>query len=474
MLIRNAEVWRHGMADIRISAGRITALGRLEASPSGTILDAAGGALLPGLHDHHIHLTALAATRASVPCGPPDVNDADELKVRLSISGAGWLRGIGYHESVAGMLDAAMLDQMAANRPVRIQHRSGRMWFLNSAALEILLSTTTLPPGMERIGGRYTGRLFDEDRWLRDALGSTPPLLGEISAQLAGYGITGITEMSPANDPAAARYLAQEQSAQRLRQRCVVAGTFALADANFDAWLRLGPTKLHLHEQDLPDFDDSVGFIRAGHAQGRPVAIHCTTETELVFAMAALEEAGVIPGDRIEHGSVMPQQALGEIARLGLWVVTQPHFIAERGDQYLTDVEARDVPTLYRLKSIAAAGIVLAGGSDAPFGDADPWAAMRAAVARRTRAGNIMREDERLDPEEALALFLADPSDLSRQRRIEVGMDADLCLLDRPWNEARTRLRADDVRATLIDGSIVHDRVDQAPVQRGPGADPLA
>ena len=65
---------------------------------------------------------------------------SDELAAALNRPGQGWVRGIGYHESVAGMLDAADLDTMVDHRPVRIQHRSGRMWFLNSAGLGTVLA----------------------------------------------------------------------------------------------------------------------------------------------------------------------------------------------------------------------------------------------------------------------------------------------------------------------------------------------
>lgn len=42
-------------------------------------LDARGGALLPGLHDHHLHLFALAAALEGVDCGPTTADDAPAL-----------------------------------------------------------------------------------------------------------------------------------------------------------------------------------------------------------------------------------------------------------------------------------------------------------------------------------------------------------------------------------------------------------
>lgn len=463
MLIRDAEIRGHGRADVRIAKGVITAIGSLSPLKDEAVHDAHGGALLPGLHDHHVHMAALAVARSSVACGPPDVRDATELATALTRPGEGWLRGIGYHDSVAGMLDAPTLDGLAPHRPVRIQHRSGRMWFFNSAGLDLLLAAAPPPPGLEQQDGRWTGRLFDEDRWLRETLGGIPPSFAAIGQELATMGVTGLTDMSPANDAVMARHFAREQASGALPQRIMLAGTLNLAKASFSPTLTLGPAKLHLHENALPDFDDSADFIRAAHAQQRGVAIHCTTETELVFALAALDSVGPLAGDRIEHAGIVPDPLIAEMLRLKVQVVTQPHFITERGDQYLKDVEPRDRPFLYRLDALRRAGLVVAAGSDAPFGSCDPWAAMRAAVARQTASGAIIGPDEASTPEEALALYLADPQDLTIERRITVGAPADLCLLDRPWAQARDRLLARDVRLTLIGGSIVHDGVDQAP-----------
>ena len=384
----------------------------------------------------------------------------EDLAAVLARSGGGWLRGIGYHESVAGMLNAAALDAMNPERPLRIQHRSGRMWFFNSAGLEQILSRAPAPPGLEREGDRYTGRLFDEDAWLRGALASNPPSFKSVGTLLARAGVTGLTDMSVGNDPAMAHHFAGEHASGALPQRILLAGTLALADAEGQPGISIGPAKLHLHEAQLPSLGDALAFIGDAHAQARAVAVHCVTEVELVFALALLRGAGAERGDRIEHASIAPDSAVAEIADLGLAVVSQPHFIAERGDLYRSEVDPADQPFLYRLRAFLNAGIPLAGGSDAPFGSADPWAAMAAAVSRRTAHGVLIGEEEALTPEEALDLYLCEPEALHRRRSIAVGAPADLCLLDRPWAEARNALSADLVRITFIGGRIVHDRVD--------------
>lgn len=457
MLIRNAEMWNGPLCDVRIIGDRIAAIGDLKPDSGENVIDAAGGALLPGLHDHHIHLAAAAVRAHSVFCGPPGVRNVDELRNALCQQAQGWLRGIGYHESVAGMLDRSTLDGILDDRPVRIQHRSGRMWFLNSLAIEMLLARAPAPDGLDV----QAGHLFDADEWLRRALKSSPPDLEQLSRQLAEFGITGVTDMSPSNDAATVRWLADQRHDGKLLQHCVIAGTAGLAGAEMPDGLATGPLKLHLHEAALPDFDASAVLISAAHKNRRPLAVHCTTEIELVFALALLEHVGVLVGDRIEHAGIANDHLVSRCRELGLHIVSQPHFIMERGDQYLADVPKSEQAYLYRLASFAQAGLVLAAGSDAPYGSADPWFAMRSAISRNTASGQIIGLKEALSPETALALYLGDPNNLGVLRRIKSGAIADLCLLDRAWKDARVDLDAKHVRLTIIRGVIAYDHTER-------------
>jgi predicted amidohydrolase YtcJ len=145
-------------------------------------------------------------------------------------------------------------------------------------------------------------------------------------------------------------------------------------------------------------------FTRPDQAPRAPF-FHYVTRAELVYALGALREAGATALDRIEHASITPPELLEEVRALGLTVVSQPGFIAERGDAYPDQVEAADQPWLYRLRGFLEAGVPLAGSTDAPFGAADRWAAMQAAVSRRSAGGRVLGAGEALSPEQALALF---------------------------------------------------------------------
>lgn len=435
LLIVNAEVGGTANLDVRCRDGRVVEIGRaLAASPSEDTHDARGGALLPGLNDHHIHLFALAAARRSVPCGPPAVTTRTELETALETApGDDWIRGVGYHESVAGMLDKQSLDEIRGDRPVRIQHRSGKMWFVNSEAARRLDIETA------------HGQLFRLDGLLRERLAEDGDLVSaveETSRLLAGYGITGITDATYTNDAATeARYRQLD-----VHQRVNLMG---------DESLGTGSLKVMLDDAALPDLDSLQERVATAHRRGRPVAFHCVTRTELVFALAALRDAGTVPGDRIEHASLTDAQTMRLLQEVSgdqgnVTVVTQPNFIAERGDRYLRDVPGENHDDLYRCRGFLEAGIPLGGGTDSPYGDPDPWAAMRAAVERRTADGRIVGSDETLSPEQALQLFLT-PLDRPGgvPRRIVVGAAADFCILTKPWGEARHSLDAGLVSRTI-------------------------
>jgi predicted amidohydrolase YtcJ len=157
----------------------------------------------------------------------------------------------------------------------------------------------------------------------------------------------------------------------------------------------LSPGKKILHDDGL-DLDALTEWIARQHNSGQPVAVHCVTAAQLVVTIAALRAASGHPRDRIEHAAVVPDDTLADLAELGVTVVTQPNFVAERGDQYLAEVPAAEHDELWRVASLRGAGVPVALSTDMPFGGDDPWAAMRAAVHRTTPSGHILNGDERV------------------------------------------------------------------------------
>jgi predicted amidohydrolase YtcJ len=482
MLIRNARLWPSpsikAALDVRIAAGRVVECEPgLRPDAGEEEINAAGCALLPGLHDHHVHLRALAAARVSVQVGPGQVRSAAEFSARLREADAAappgaWLRCVGYHESVAGPLDRWALDRLVADlgpdparlgrqaRPVRVQHRTGALWVVNSAAAAALgLDDGDDLAGIERdAGGRATGRLWRLDRWLADRVpartAEAADGLASVSARAASLGVTGFTDATPGATGVDVAGLAAACADGTIAQRlhCMAAADASAASVSGAARGRfsIGPVKIMLDDDTLPSLDSLADSVRSAHAAGQAVAVHCVTRVQLVLTLAALDVAGRLPGDRIEHGAVIPAELVPALR--GLTIVSQPHFVAERGEQYLRDVAPEDLPDLWRLRSLIDAGVGVAAGSDAPFGGADPWPVIRAATRRPADLG----PREAVDPETAIRLFLGSPTAPARLRTVAPGAPADLVLLRCPPSEAFRSLTSDLIAATFVDGALVY------------------
>lgn len=433
MLITRATLLDGTRTDIRTDH-RITEMApRLSPRTGEFVYDADGGTVLPGLHDHHLHVRAAAAASTSVRVGPEEVTDLSHLGVVLRAAVPdhdGWIRAVAYHEAAAGGLDRTVLDTVYPDVPVRIQHRSGVQWFVNSV-------------GLARLGlpDHPDGVLASADpRWSRE-LQRTEPDLASFSAQLGAYGVTGITDATPELDDQSAAALSDAVRRGELRQHLHV----------------LAPGKRILHDDAL-DLDELTAWIADRHDADVPVALHCVTAAQLTVALEALRGAGCRAGDRIEHAAVVPDDSVDLLAAGGVTVVTQPNFVSERGEQYLRDIPATEHHELWRVASLLRAGIPVALSTDAPFGDADPWAAMRAAVHRRTRTDVTLGAAERVSSAEALSMFTGTAQRPAVPRTVSVGAPADLCVLSAAPQQVRAELDAGLVAATIIGGEMAYRR----------------
>lgn len=428
LVLRQVRLANGRVVDVGICDGRFA-----DIAPSlpraDNDIDGCGKLLLPGLHDHHIHLLATAARMQSVDLSgliDPGSIIAALRSAAASIEPGEWVRAVGYDERAAGIPDRSLLDLWMPDHPLRLQDRTGALWALNSAGLA-LIGDAPWPDAVETDpNGAPTGRIWRGDDWLRGRIGNKPPSLGVLSEQLARWGVTAVTDAGANNGPNDAAILSEAIRRGVLRQKLTLMGREDLLDGKD---YRLGPVKLLFDERALPELNDIVVRIRTARALGRAVAAHCVTEAELVTYLAALAAAdGAQEGDRIEHGSLIPGSLIADIAHLRLTVVANPGFIARRGDRYLTEVDPLDLPNLQRLASLSGNGVALLAGSDAPYGPANPWVAIAAAIHRRTPAGAILGINEGLPPDKALALFSGDAT-------IQPSAVADCCLIAADWTE---------------------------------------
>ena len=296
-VLRGCEV-EGRIVDVRIRGARVTDVGDVRCGPDEEAIDALGGALLPGLHDAHLHLLALAAAARSLSCGPPVVIDRAGLPAALAGAPAdarGWVRGVGYVETVAGDLDAATLDRLHRDRPVRVQHRSGALWAVNSKGIDRLGLDRTDHPGVERSADGSATGLWRADTWLRTRLPATDlPDLETVGRRLAGFGITSVCDATPDLDHSALASLAKASARGALPTRLQVLGA-PLQFGALPAPLTTGPYKIVLADSGLPDIDQLADRIRAAHSADRAVAVHCVTRQALVLLLATFHLTGCGP-----------------------------------------------------------------------------------------------------------------------------------------------------------------------------------
>jgi predicted amidohydrolase YtcJ len=481
-LLENARVLsldaRRPQAEaIAIGEGRVLALGtrsglRRLADGDTSRIDCGGATVLPGLVDPHLHLLGLAARHAHLDCGAPHVRSVDALLDAVAAHARGlatdaWVRGEGLDETRLDRLPtAAELDAAAGGRRVRLRHRSRHASVLSVRALALLAARDARGRAWESPSGLVVGR---EER-LRRLVGPLPePVLAAglaaAARELAALGVTTVADATP-RGPRALVPLADAVSTGRFPLR-----VYAMRRPGTRVWsaigrLRPGAVKLLVEEGPdgmRPRPATLARRVAAAAASGAQVAVHCVGASTLVAALAAFaavpRRARVGRRHRLEHVAECPPSLVASIAALGLVVVTNPAFVYWRGDVYRAETTGPARAWLYRARSLAAGGVTLAAGSDAPVVPPSPWVAMAAARSRVTASGAVLGPAERLGPGSALRLFTTGAAFAlgdDRLGRLVPGAPADLAVVEPdPLRAPPDEVRETRVRLVLVDGERV-------------------
>ncbi|MBV8085071.1 MAG: amidohydrolase family protein [Chloroflexi bacterium] len=392
---------------VAVADGRIIAVGRRRDMPTGDVIDL-DGLIVPGFHDAHIHLLKYARRGSKVDCS--HASSIEELQALLRAApGEGWLRASGYDERRLGRHPTrADLDEVAADRPVRLEHRGLHLDVFNAEGLRQL--------GIDEPSGQvhYRGEWLST-RMPRPDRHQVMADLRAACEKLLSWGITCVTDASVTNGPG------QWELFRDLPVRVVM---MAGADKPPGP---AGIAKILLDEATASP-DDVRRLADRAHEAGQRVAVHASTEGELAMALPALQ-----PGDRIEHGAVIPDSMIEDVRAAGVAVVSQPGLVYERGDVYIADHPPEQRGWLHRARSLAEAGIPYAIGSDAPVEHPQPSLALFAAQRRLTAGGQVLGAHEALTPMHALAAMTREPAHVAGIDDLGVirpGALADLVVLD--------------------------------------------
>ncbi len=142
--------------------------------------------------------------------------------------------------------------------------------------------------------------------------------------------------------------------------------------------------------------DHVVACTEAGLQAG----FHAIGDGALAAVVAGMAEAAERVGPdrfraarhRVEHAEMLSLDQLPVLARLGVVASVQPAFDRLWGGENGMYAERLGLPRALGLNpyaAMAAAGIVLALGSDSPVTPLDPWGTVRAAVRHRTPGSGL-------------------------------------------------------------------------------------
>jgi predicted amidohydrolase YtcJ len=462
---------------VAIAGGRIVATGTRAdvlagAGRGARIVDVRDRAVVPGLHDFHIHLVGLARARRDIALdGAADVREV-AARVRAAATTAlpdSWLTGRGWSEAQLAGVSLAELEEATGGRPAFLMSHDGHSgWASRAARARAGLAASAPDPG----GGRIERDAHAEPTGiLREAaLGIVQPFvarlqgdglrepLDETLRELARLGVTGATDAgdyTEENGVGADADLGDSHSSLtdlgevvdgRLRLTINIpadaigtaAGRGLRTAAPLDGrrtmrfgWAKeysdgaLGSGTAALFEPSTCG-EPSAGILRVTPAEldalfaaARPagigMAIHAIGDRAVAVVLDAFERAGEprarVPRDRMEHVQLARAADRARFGRLGVTASVQP--IHAAADRDLVDACWRGREhDAYAFRSLLAAGALVVAGSDAPIESANPWLGIFAAVHRRlpTDRRDDWRPVESLSVAEALSAYTLGPA----------------------------------------------------------------
>ncbi|MGJ6979564.1 amidohydrolase [Aestuariimicrobium soli] len=454
-------------------------------------VDAEGRFVIPGLWDSHVHMSQWAMCSRWVPVHRAEsaaeaaslVREHLDRTVRPSRTAAGGgdtLVGFGFRDSRwpdAPSLE--VLDEATGQVPTVLLSGDLHSAWANSAA-------------MARHGvDSSTGHLVEDEAFaLTRALNQLPTAaldrrINEAAKDAAARGVVGIVDME------------MRWTVEEWRRRFAEGfHTLCVRPAIYPQWLEqaideglhtgdlldpsglltVGPMKVvsdgsltartaYCCEPYLtselgtvdPDRERGVVNIEPGDlahlmarawANGIESAIHAIGDQAASYVLDAFAATGA--RGSIEHAQLVRPADITRMAELGVRASVQPAHLLDDRDA-MDDLWGDRCGDAFPLAAMAAAGVALTLGSDAPVSPLDPWLAIQAAV---TRTG-----DERAGwhAEQSLTLSQALLSSTRGVASLVPGAEADLLLLDEnPFALPANQVGATRPSLTMLDGRITH------------------
>ncbi len=423
------------------------------------VVDLQGKMATPGLIDSHLHLSGIAAFFLELDLtGVRSKQEMlDKIKARAATVPADkWLVGIGWDENL--FTDGTFptideLDHVAPHCPVYLKRVCHHAYLVNSKALEAcsyhpgievpsggsieLDPVTKKPTGLllesasDLITRCMPARTYNEmkqaleqamqlavKRGLTSVHTNDPLFLGGLDRTLSMY--EELINQGPNN--LRCNLLIDYPFLQQLKEREMYAGygndklqigaikifadgamgrrTALLSEPYHDAPGQYGDA---MHDQDA-----LLQIVKGARDLAMPIAVHTIGDKALENVLDILDQVPTVAyRDRLIHVSLLREDLIKRLATPSRIADIQPRFVVSDFPWVEERVGEARGAYLYAWKSLLKAGVLCAGGSDAPIEPVDPLLGLHAAVTRRapgeTHAG--WYPDEKLTMLEAVQAF---------------------------------------------------------------------
>jgi predicted amidohydrolase YtcJ len=465
-----------------VKAGHIVAIGSAQEigaliGSQTEVVELAGGMLLPGFHDSHVHPVSAGIDELGCLI-TEDMNTVNAVldKVRSCASGSGtdWIVGSGWNLSLFppdGNPRKALLDAIAPNRPVFLTGVDGHSAWVNSAALTaagITAKTPNPPHGVieREATGEPTGTLREDAMDLVSKLLPTgddetaAKALKKAVEEANAFGITSLIEAAAGKREMRAYKTLADRGELNVRVLISIAYAAAAPDGSpeFEELLatreqyrsaRVQPDAVKIFVDgvlegetaallepylDRPGFlgplnyepDELTQMVTRIDKLGLQVHMHAIGDRAVRVGLDAIAAARAANGPgtwthHIAHLQLIDPADLPRFAQLN--VAANFEALWAFPDPYITDLnlpvvgEAR-VKRMYPIASAQRAGATIVGGSDWNVSSLNPLDAIQVAVTRKDPEGKIeavLNEDERVDLPTMLAAYSINGARLMHQ-----------------------------------------------------------
>ena len=352
LLIRDVTLELDGSSvEVLVRRGRVIAIadpGTWDPSTQST-LDGAGGVVLPGLRDDHVHLGAWLRAQRSVQI-PPDkpIGDLENKLRQAGPSPAGWYVafGLDHHHSV----DEASRRLEAMPGPSMLVHRTGRGAMVNSTGRRVLGINGSAPLVQPRgLWRRVLGRA--DRNW--EAV-----QLGALRRDLLGQGVVALRDATPYPAGAESRVAFLREHLAPIRLDFMGCPEHPVSGAS--------------HRKVLhPEKATLLG-------PGPPPAVHAVDADQIVAGVAMTRSQG----GRLEHAAVCPQPVAELVASSGLAVCANPGFLATRVQALALLRDSGEAGFFQPIAELMDLGVDVSFGSDAPVSPPGVAATLAGACRR--------------------------------------------------------------------------------------------